>query len=363
MAEDLTDYLLENGFKVRYLHSEVDTLERIEIVRDLRLGEFDVLVGINLLREGLDLPEVTLVAILDADKEGFLRGQTSLIQTIGRAARNVHGTVIMYADNDDRRHARRHRRDRPAPRRQTAYNEEHGITPREHRQGRQRHRHHAEQRGGGAHQGPPRRQGRGAQGRHAAPRPGEAARQPGGRDVRGRGPAQIRVRCQAAGRDQGAQQGALRDGRRRLAEALHLQELVSRARQLGALAAAPLPAAAVVVDEPRAPQVPRAAVLALRPQPHVPAQCHGRRTRRAPCCAATTTSSWCRARSRITQQQVTDTCEGLPYAEAHDQLDGLGALRDSQNDFMALMTALESDAFKIGLPLRRGLQRRRVRAV
>jgi excinuclease ABC subunit B len=99
MAEDLTDYLIEMGIRVRYLHSEVDTLQRIEIVRDLRLGEFDVLVGINLLREGLDLPEVSLVAILEADKEGFLRSETSLIQTIGRAARNVEGTVLMYADD------------------------------------------------------------------------------------------------------------------------------------------------------------------------------------------------------------------------------------------------------------------------
>src|SRR3954468_11243593 len=98
MAEDLTDYLLELGVRVRYLHSNVDTIQRIEIIRELRLGEFDILVGVNLLREGLDLPEVSLVAILDADKEGFLRGETSLIQTIGRAARNVDGEVIMYAD-------------------------------------------------------------------------------------------------------------------------------------------------------------------------------------------------------------------------------------------------------------------------
>jgi excinuclease ABC subunit B len=98
MAEDLTDYLDENGVRVRYLHSDIDTIERVEIIRDLRLGEFDVLVGINLLREGLDMPEVSLVAILDADKEGFLRSERSLIQTIGRAARNLEGRAILYAD-------------------------------------------------------------------------------------------------------------------------------------------------------------------------------------------------------------------------------------------------------------------------
>ena len=116
MAEDLTEYLLEHGFKVRYLHSEVDTLERIQIIRELRLGEFDALVGVNLLREGLDLPEVSLVAILDADKEGFLRGETSLIQTIGRAARNVEGRVLMYADKETDAMRKAMSRDRPPPR-------------------------------------------------------------------------------------------------------------------------------------------------------------------------------------------------------------------------------------------------------
>ena len=129
MAEDLTEYLTGVGIKVRYMHHDIDTIERMEIIRDLRLGEFDVLVGINLLREGLDIPEVSLVAILDADKEGFLRSESSLVQTVGRAARNANGAVIMYADSVTPSMEKAIKETFRRRTIQQKYNEEHGIVP------------------------------------------------------------------------------------------------------------------------------------------------------------------------------------------------------------------------------------------
>ena len=229
MAEDLTDYLLEQGLRVRYLHSNVDTIQRIEILRDLRLGEYDVLVGINLLREGLDLPEVSLVAILDADKEGFLRSETSLIQTIGRAARHVDGQVIMYADQvtDSMRRAISETQRRRQL--QLRHNEEHGIDPQTIRKAvtdilsMLRPAETAPAPGQGPALPPA---------RPRAPRPRRAARRrgapadphPRGGDARGQHRAALRVRRPPARRDQGPEARAagrrLTTGRRPLRETI-----------------------------------------------------------------------------------------------------------------------------------------------
>ncbi len=220
MSEDLTDYLLELGVRVRYLHSEVDTIQRIEILRDLRLGEFDVLVGINLLREGLDLPEVSLVAILDADKEGFLRSETSLIQTIGRAARNVDGQVIMYADKVTPSMQRAISETNRRRKLQVAHNTRARHRPADHPQGGHRHPRlpAAERDGPGARQGPP--QGPGDRTRPARVEllglPGEEL----GRLIRtlteemheASGDLRFEYAAAAAGRDQGAEAGAPRGG-------------------------------------------------------------------------------------------------------------------------------------------------------
>ncbi len=207
MAEDLTDYLLEMGVRVRYLHSNIDTIQRIEILRDLRLGEFDVLVGINLLREGLDLPEVSLVAILDADKEGFLRSETSLIQTIGRAARNVDGQVIMYADDVTESMTAGDLRDPPAPGTPAGVQRRARHRPADHPQGGDRHpgEHQGARRDSGSRPGPPQPQpGPGPQRlRRAAPRRARSSDpDPRGGDAGGGGRAAIRVRRPAPGRDQ-----------------------------------------------------------------------------------------------------------------------------------------------------------------
>ena len=195
MAEDLTEYLHEQGIRVRYMHSDIDTLERIEILRDLRLGAFDVLVGINLLREGLDIPECGLVAILDADKEGFLRSETSLIQTIGRAARNAEGRVIMYADRITGSMERAIRETDRRRAKQVAYNEEHGIHARDGEEERRGHH------------------GRRLEGRRGhEPRDGEDREAPGGREPPGA--SGRAARQDAQGRREPGVRGGRTDARR-----------------------------------------------------------------------------------------------------------------------------------------------------
>ena len=348
MAEDLTDYLLENGFKVRYLHSEVDTLERIEILRDLRLGEFDVLVGINLLREGLDLPEVTLVAILDADKEGFLRGQTSLIQTIGRAARNVDGKVIMYADKMTAAMRGRDRRDRPAP-----------HPPDGLQRGARHHAASASSRASAtsstmlsdaaAVPTKGRRAAKAVAKKMAMPRrrPREAARQPRGRDVRGGRPAQVRVRGQAARRDQGAQQGARPERRSSWLTPCTCSGSSPRPRSSAPTRAAPLPAAAVVVDDRvnlkcRVPLCSGYGHNLMCPPAVMPADATRDVLRKYGDALVVQLDI------PVTQDCVDEQLDGKTYADARSDADQIEGLKESQNRFAHLMTDLERAAFKLG---------------
>ena len=278
MAEDLTDYLLELGVKVRYLHSEVDTVQRIEILRDLRLGEFDVLVGINLLREGLDLPEVSLVAILDADKEGFLRSETSLIQTMGRAARNVDGQVVMYADKVTDSMQRRHLGDQPPPGRPGGLQPRARHRPPDDPQGGHRHPGHAPARGNGRRpppgQGPPVPQARQGPQRLRRAAPGGAGPphpDVGGGDEGGGHRPALRVRRPSPGRDPRpqarAEAGGLTAGvagdrtrrpRRSGSEGLRRRVLKGR-RPLPMWRRRPQAAAAATGPRPRSPRARRSA--------------------------------------------------------------------------------------------------------
>ena len=368
MAEDLTDYLLETGFKVRYLHSEIDTLERIQIVRDLRLGEFDVLVGINLLREGLDLPEVTLVAILDADKEGFLRGQTASSRRSGapRATSTARSSCTPTSMTAAMRVAIGETDRRRAP--QIAYNEEHGIEPRSIVKGVTDIAQMLSDAAAVPTKG--RRAAKAVAKKMAMPRAEleKLIDQPRGGDVRGRRPAQVRVRRQAARRDQGAQQGARAERRGSWLTPCTCSGSSPRREGLGAARAAPLPAARRRRRRARQSQVPRAAVLGLRRT----TSCARRhvmpgRTRRAAVLAQATATRWsCSSTSRSRRTASTSssqarTLRGVQVGR-RGQIDG-AASEHARTRFAHLMTDARARRLQARLPVRGGVLRRRVRAL